>query len=111
MNGLYFGLNPFEVREVSKLQEMSEGHLKLCLNPFEVREVSKQNPARVLPCLGLNPFEVREVSKLVDRTTMFGVECLNPFEVREVSKLGITSDSANAFVLIPLKSGKFLNIQ
>ena len=58
----------------------------------------------------LNPFEVREVSKLDYLKDGGNGNGLNPFEVREVSKRksnqaiqGLRS------VLIPLKSGKFLN--
>ena len=35
------GLNPFEVREVSKQNGLEKAILDFCLNPFEVREVSK----------------------------------------------------------------------
>ena len=48
LNGAYLrganlrdGLNPFEVREVSKPQNRGQLKIPQCLNPFEVREVSK----------------------------------------------------------------------
>ena len=80
-------LNPFEVREVSKLTRRRISATKTCLNPFEVREVSK--PAR------------EAFTDVFNR--------LNPFEVREVSKPYDTSEKKWLWVLIPLKSGKFLN--
>ena len=58
---------------------------------------------------GLNPFEVREASKLMpvgSRVIGYG---LNPFEVREVSKQIAELKAELHKVLIPLKSGKFLN--
>ena len=59
--------------------------------------------------LGLNPFEVREVSKQKSAVSSHIPVCLNPFEVREVSKRLRAIWQAWKNVLIPLKSGKFLN--
>ena len=60
---------------------------------------------------GLNPFEVREVSKLINVVSNASGKGLNPFEVREVSKLSKNHASdIKSEVLIPLKSGKFLNL-
>ena len=57
-------LNPFGVREVSKLSTVITSFFSICLNPFGVREVSKlTSRLQKTLSLGLNPFGVREVSK------------------------------------------------
>ena len=84
----FTGLNPFEVREVSKLNWFGKHAWFYVLIPL--RSGKFLNLVRVIHSYcehGLNPFEVREVSKQI---------C--------VISMGIIS-----YVLIPLRSGKFLN--
>ena len=103
-------LNPFGVREVSKLLTITgcsnydvliplesgkflnksptlpKWHWN-CLNPFGVREVSKRsNSFYPFQTIRLNPFGVREVSKQFAENVVIQSIRLNPFGVREVSK-------------------------
>ena len=58
----------------------------------------------------LNPFGVREVSKQEIKANVLSLLSLNPFGVREVSKQSMTTPLHGMSVLIPLESGKFLNL-
>ena len=106
----FTGLNPFEVREVSKLNWFGKHAWFYVLIPL--RSGKFLNLVRVIHSYcehGLNPFEVREVSKQ-GHLTLSRLERLNPFEVREVSKqICVISMGIISYVLIPLRSGKFLN--
>ena len=84
--------------------------MALGLNPFEVREVSKQKYRWKLQKLALVLIPLKS-GKFLNTKHIIGKKLLglNPFEVREVSKPMVCRQCSSSMVLIPLKSGKFLN--
>ena len=82
------------------------------LNPFGVREVSK-----LLWCRNgnqgqsLNPFGVREVSKLKSNDYSEAIAVLIPLESGKFLNGIQGPQGVRGYVLIPLESGKFLNIK
>ena len=111
-SGCSIGLNPFGVREVSKPMRKPIKRRIVVLIPLEsgkfLNFIFQESNCF---CKCLNPFGVREVSKQKKHCKLKKKSSLNPFGVREVSKLKMQSLKLHKRVLIPLESGKFLNLK